>query len=72
MYTCKQIIILYILNSCLILIGLFTNILIYLSLACLIIEPKPKLQINSFVKSMDINNNFFSQTQTNINNFLNL
>ena len=40
------------------LMSLFTNIFLFLSLACLVIEPKFGLKLGLFVK------------QTNINNFL--
>ena len=48
MYTCNHI--LYILQPSLVFTNLFTNTLICLSLACLIVNFKDKLDLDSFAK----------------------
>ena len=44
--------------------SLFTNIVSYLNLTCLIVKLKLKLELCSFVKKMNINKHIFSQTLT--------
>ena len=42
---------------------MFTNILLYLSLTCLIIKPKLRFELGFFTKQTNINKYFSSQTQ---------
>ena len=44
--------------------SLFTNLLLYLNLICLIIEFKLKFKLNLFVKEMNLNDIFLDQPES--------